>query len=200
MTEPTEPGPFETLKYQIDRAHELELNKFTHALEVERLKILFLLNGGAATAWFTFAKDRIEGLSGFYTLLNILGPVAFWLGGLFGAARAAHWALTTQRGFTRAYHQRRRAAEHAWLAGSPTLPADEAGLRRGLGTRPEESLAQCYQRLADTEVDRARADGDKVNHWIETSLYLFGFGAVSAAASFFSGVPAWLDALVQRLT
>lgn len=47
---------FNVIKYGHDRAHELELNKFAHALEVEQLKLLILLNGAAATALLTFAE------------------------------------------------------------------------------------------------------------------------------------------------
>ena len=51
---------FELTNMISNRAHELEPNKFAHALEVERLKILQLVNGGAFTVLVVFAIGLIR--------------------------------------------------------------------------------------------------------------------------------------------
>lgn len=191
------PSDFEQRKYDLDRAHELELNRFTHGLEVERLKLLFLLNGGAATAWFTFAGKRVEGLSGFYTLTLAFAPTLLWLMGLVLAAQAAREALSMQRNFAKAYHRRRRAAEQAWIAGSPAMPADEATLRAALKASPDETLAACYHRLADEAADEAQVQSFKVESRVQESIYAFAGGGAVASLSFASTLPAWLDKAIQ---
>jgi len=55
----SDPPDFEICKYQLDRAHELELNRFAHGLEIERLKILQLVNGGA----FTVLETNVSALA-----------------------------------------------------------------------------------------------------------------------------------------
>lgn len=101
------PADFELTKYGYDREHELELNKFTHALEVEQLKLLVLLNGGAAAALLTFAKETTYPL----TLAGLLGPVVLWILGLVAAAAAAVVLRQVQAEFSRAYRHRRQAIE-----------------------------------------------------------------------------------------
>jgi len=49
-------------KYKLDRAHEVELNKFAHVLSVERLKILSWLNGSAAAIYITFLQGSLKSL------------------------------------------------------------------------------------------------------------------------------------------
>jgi hypothetical protein len=110
---PSEALEFLDKKYALDREHELELNKFTHVFEVERLKLLLLLNGGAAGLWLGFLKGGSEHTAA-VNLVQTL-PVFAWAFGTLLAAFAFHYALKTQKDFTRAYHNRRRAFEWRFL-------------------------------------------------------------------------------------
>ena len=103
-------GGIELEKYRLDREHELELNKFSHALEMERLKILSYLNGGAVGVYLALVKDRLSGADPGLAAASTVA-VLFWLAGLVAAATAIQSNLTTQVAFARAYHHRRRATE-----------------------------------------------------------------------------------------
>lgn len=106
---PTNPESvdFELTKYGYDRQHEIELNKFTHALEVEQLKLLILLNGGGAAALLSFADT-----SGFsMSLAGLFVPVLLWILGLGSAATATLRMRQLQAEYTKAYRHRRNATE-----------------------------------------------------------------------------------------
>lgn len=107
VPEKSEPPDFELTKYGYDREHELELNKFTHALEVEQLKLLFLLNGGAAAALLTFAERVTYPM----TREGLLWPVLFWIAGLTVAAGATFRTRLVQGLYSKAYRHRRHATE-----------------------------------------------------------------------------------------
>lgn len=104
-------------KYALDRAHELDLNRFTHLYEVEQVRVLFLLNGGA----FTILVALVElGAAGPVAATLLLAAAVAWLSGLVAAAIAGRRALDIQRQFAKAYHNRRRAVEQR-LAPDPTM-------------------------------------------------------------------------------
>jgi hypothetical protein len=100
-------------KYAHDRAHELELNRFTHAFELEQIRLLFLLNGGAFTVLVALVEWRP--IVGSLALLLMAAALA-WLLGLLAAVVAGRRALDVQRAFTQAYHNRRRSVETGLLA------------------------------------------------------------------------------------
>ena len=173
MSTPPDPSPlraFELEKYARDREHELELNRFTHRFEVERLKLLILLNGGAATAWLSLGQSD----AGLDPLA--IGAAAFWVIGLCLSVWATQAALETQRQFGRAYHSRRRADEAAILATSARAPkADDL--------EPGESHVAAFDRKADTARKAGEASAKRV--WRRTICCTGAFlaGAVAAAAS-----------------
>lgn len=102
-------------KYERDREHELELNKFSHVFELERLKLLQWLNGGGFVALTAVAGSD---LGGSLPLLFVGFAVGAWLIGLWLAFQATQTALDTQVSFARAYHNRRRATEWRLLSRS----------------------------------------------------------------------------------
>jgi hypothetical protein len=102
-------------KYKLDRAHELELSKFTHALQMERLKLLTFLNGGAAAAWLTFSGVGRPSENA-WAAAALIFPTLFWLVGLILASLATHFTLKSERASTRAYHRRRRSDEWRLLS------------------------------------------------------------------------------------
>ncbi len=104
-----DPPDFELRKYELDRAHELELNKFAHALEVERLKILQLVNGGAFTVLVAFAAPLLSS-KGWSAWLALLAGFS-WTLGLAAAAYATQRQLDGQGKFNAAYRHRRNAVE-----------------------------------------------------------------------------------------
>ena len=108
MSDDQTAGPFLHRKYDADRVHELELNKFTHALEMDRLKLLLLLNGGAFTVVGGFSESLFRPGATSPILFAAMGA---WLVGLLLAAFATQDALNVQRAFAQAYHNRRRATE-----------------------------------------------------------------------------------------
>ena len=143
MPDPTATVPdFELRKYELDRAHELELNKFAHGLEVERLKVLQYVNGGAFAVTVAFAAGVLReggvaaGLAG--------GAAVFWVAGLATAAWATQIQVEAQANFNRSIRFRRNAIEwrqlrKAKVNGSeettPVEPASPDGLvesRKGL--------------------------------------------------------------------
>lgn len=147
-------------KYALDRAHELELNRFTHLFEVEQIRLLFLLNGGAFTVLVALVEWRpVAGSSAIFLLLSAFA----WLFGLLAAVVAGRRALDVQRAFTQAYHNRRRAVEAEILA------PDEV-------SRREE-----YARKADGFVERGSAMAKGLPPRIYASVGLFMAGGFAAA-------------------
>src|SRR4051812_27447431 len=93
---------FERVKYERDREHELALNEFTHNLEVEQLKLLILLNGGAATALLAFAEHSAASVQW------LMLPVLLWLLGLCAGAAATLRMRKAQAKYSKAYRHRRQ--------------------------------------------------------------------------------------------
>lgn len=144
---------FEMRKYDRDREHELELNKFTHTFELERVKVLFLLNGGAFTLLVTLF-DKQNGIGGI-ALNWMMAASAAWLFGLLCAAQAAQRALDTQRSFMQAYHRRRRAVE--WRQFKKGGVDDET-LKRIVGQPPP-----LYGAPQNSDKDPQNSDEDSQN-------------------------------------
>lgn len=150
---------FELEKYRLDRAHELELNRFTHTFEVERLKLLIILNGGAAAAWLTFSKADSTSQQALPALVTLLFAVLPWLFGLWCASHATEHALGTQRSFTQAYHRRRRAAE--WRSMLQYLSRERVAsiLPSSEEQKTGESNVEAFERTAD-----AAGKAGKISH------------------------------------
>ncbi len=175
-----EARPFLETKYELDRAHELELNKFTHVLEVERLKLLLLLNGGAVGLWLGFLKATAKQSS--ITLGWAQGlPVLLWLIGTLLAALAFHKGLATQRAFTQAYHNQRRAYE--WhILGQAMERAELQKLlsARDIGKHPTEEAF--YGATSDTMREEGEAASKATRRSANASIAAFIMGALVALA------------------
>jgi hypothetical protein len=168
-------------KYKLDRAHELELNKFAHALEVERLKILSYLNGGAIAVLLALFKEGLENVPAIGRI-GIAVSVAFWIAGLYAAARATQLNLETQIEFNRAYHRRRRAIEWRLLATKYTVDA----LTRAVGTHSDDRTLppdEEYDAAARAAVDVGTIKAKRVTETARASVVLFMCGAAVATIS-----------------
>jgi hypothetical protein len=97
-------------KYRLDRAHELELNRATVQYELESLKVLSYLNGGAAALYLGLLGAVLKPGSAI-ALRAHAPPIMAWAIGLFCTALAIWLMLESQVKFTQAYHGRRRAEE-----------------------------------------------------------------------------------------
>lgn len=187
------PPDFDLVKYERDREHELALNQFTHNLEVEQLKLLILLNGGAAAAILTFAEHSAS------TARWLMLPVLFWLVGLYIGAAATLRMRKVQADFGKFYRHRRHATEFRRLAGLGKLPSGisrdelselvrlasgEEALRKAIKTR---DLSALHDRLADVVISRARTDNARVEPLSRYSLYWFMLGALVAAGVVIAG-------------
>lgn len=190
---------FELAKYNTDRTHELELNKFTHALEVERLKILQLLNGGAFTVALAFSDLVLEAAGPARDLALI--SVATWVAGLLAAAWATQLQLDSQRAFTQAYHNRRRTMEWRALAVlHPDDPGTVSALSAPAPTRQPEGAnipsfeAMDPRRKFAALADHYRTKGEdiqpNVKTWALGSLRLFALGAALMIAAVALAAPA----------
>jgi hypothetical protein len=206
MSEKPEPADFELTKYGHDRGHELELNKFTHTLEMEQLKLLILLNGGAATALIAFADE--VGIRG--DLVTLLAPVLLWLCGLGAGAWATMTMREAQSKYAQAYRFRRNATEWRQLAerfgphvlgerlgelDPDTVTAAEQELIDRRATRkarellnwPSDPPAAGGAALRDAAAIVAFRAAGKANGRIEglslVSLALFVLGVLAAAGS-----------------
>ncbi|MEA3001394.1 MAG: hypothetical protein QOH81_182 [Sphingomonadales bacterium] len=179
---------FELVKYERDREHELALNEFTHNLEVEQLKLLILLNGGAAAALLTFAEHSGS------TVRWLMLPVVIWLIGLSTGAWATLKMREAQSGFGKFYRHRRNATEVRRLIGRRKLPLDisDKELKDLARYAPEEpapgatpatqDAALLHDRLADLVFDRARKAAAGIDPLSYVSLGAFVAGALTAAA------------------
>ncbi len=163
-------------KYQLDRAHELELNKFTHRLEMERLKLLLALNGGAAGLWVTFAQSEGSALGAPALAL----PVIFWIIGVIAASVAIDHTLKSQRGFTQAYHRRRRADEWRLLSQDLSLAAIAAILPKPDKDSGPEAAERDYRAVANAARAEGEAAGKRVKGWVYASIMAFAVGAIVA--------------------
>lgn len=144
---------FEAIKYGYDREHELELNKFTHNLEVEQLKLLILLNGGAATALLAFADGPVAANAVAWLLL----PVLLWLIGLVVAAWATLTMREAQSAFSKFYRHRRNATE--WRLLADAFRQRGVALPLGISDDEEERLVRLANR-GDSDVARALQEPD----------------------------------------
>lgn len=152
-------------KYALDRAYELELNRFTHAYEMEQAKLLFILNGAAFALLLGLLK---LGPAAGEPRLVILAA-GLWLLGLLTATVAGCLALEAQRAFARAYH-RRRARETDF----------------GLFEMVDATGAAVGREVHLAIADRARADGERRARWVPRAAYAslgaFLSGGVAALA------------------
>lgn len=194
---------FTRQKYELDRAHELALNNFTHSLEMERLKLLLALNGGAAGLWVTFAEGSSEALEvsllGAWTLA---APVLFWIVGAIAASIAIDFTLTAQRSFTQAYHRRRRADEWRILARRhpletlgnilPAPPINRKPSRdllknwfgkTGANDRqmePPDQAEQAYRQWSNDASEAGQRASGKIKWPVYASIATFALGAITA--------------------
>jgi hypothetical protein len=177
---------FVLVKYEHDRDHEIALNEFTHNLEMEQLKLLILLNGGAATALLTFAEH-----SSAAPWLMI--AVGIWLIGLLIGAFATFIMRRGQSAFAKFYRHHRNATEFRRIAGAASLPrsisdaeledlealaSQEPTVRRALDKKDDAFL---HERLARFVIAGAREDNRRVHRLSYFSLGAFIMGAIAAA-------------------
>lgn len=179
---------FEIEKYKLDRLHELELNKFTHALEMERLKLLTFLNGGAAAAWLTFSRAAEITSNRWPAIALIVVPALFWLVGLASASVATQRALTCQRDYTKAYHQRRRADEWRTLRRTWDATQIKKTLPSSHEQKAGETEEEAYNRSADEAKESGQAAVRDVAFWTYASITAFVLGALLACV-LFAAVP-----------
>jgi hypothetical protein len=138
--------------------------------EVERLKLLMVLNGGAAVIWVGFLKESktlpTESIAQTW-------PVLAWAIGTLLAAGAFHFALDTQRAYTQAYHNRRRLYEWRFL-GEHT---DREELAQLLSRQKLEINGVTYER--EEEFHAAKADMGYENGKTsgKATQWAFGLGA-----------------------
>ena len=200
-----DPPDFEMLKYEIDRNHELELNKFLHALEIERLKILQLVNGGAFTVLVAFAAGLMHG-PGWSRLLAITAGLA-WVLGLGAAALATHRQLNAQAAYNAGYRHRRNAVEFRKLAAIYgeagavlMLPPLEGALAKRQarrdrwhngtaasgaphGERVRACIGHAYDERADAALFAGRAGGRHVKALAIAGMLFFMLGGGLLAGS-----------------
>ncbi|HEY1604570.1 MAG TPA: hypothetical protein VGF77_03125 [Allosphingosinicella sp.] len=179
---------FELVKYERDREHELALNEFTHRLEVEQLKLLILLNGGAATALLAFAEHDSAAVRW------LAVPVVLWLAGLVAGALATMRMRKAQAFYGKFYRHRRQVTEFLRLAGRRKLPPSlsiedrkdletlaetQAAVAAALAT---ENLPGLHASLAEIAIAKARTGNEGVTPLSHASLCAFLAGALAAAA------------------
>lgn len=184
---------FELTKYELDRAHELELNKFAHALEIERLKILQLVNGGAFTVLVAFASDllRVGGDARGYAL----AAAGCWVFGLTTAAVATQIQVKQQARFNQSVRYRRNATEWRRLDERYPQVADMVG-PPGSKKNPPIS-AESYDLLARKTYYKGKAIGSWVTYWAMASVGLFVLGAALLTLSISLADPAPSPPAVQ---
>lgn len=139
---------FEVTKYGFDREHEVALNEFQHALELEQLKLLILLNGGAATALLAFAEKSPNGID----RLLLASAIGAWLVGLLIGTWATISMRRLQREYATSLRYRRLATE--WRRLAADLPNLDPGLIIGL---PDEKT---LKELQAEEAEQERVQGN----------------------------------------
>src|SRR4051812_39795826 len=91
---------FLLLKYELDRQHELELDKVLARYEIAFLQVSLLLNGASATAFVSLLgntyKELFEKAS-----LHVYLCLAFWLLGVLFALISGFQAYKSQKSFVR---------------------------------------------------------------------------------------------------
>jgi hypothetical protein len=179
-------------KYRLDRLHELELNKFAHTLEVERLKTLTYLNGGAIAVFVALLGSIFGDISDWAKVVALIS-VGLWIFGLYFAASAVQLNLETQVEFNRAYHRRRRAIE--WRLLKKKYNTDE--LKRMIGyigpqqgslegkeaDAQEESQEKRYDDAARNAVEEGIAKARRVSSRAKLSVLLFMVAAAFASVA-----------------
>jgi hypothetical protein len=201
--DPRTDADFDTIKYERDREHELKLNEFTHNLELEQLRLLILLNGGATTAVLAFAEKSASP----QTLQALLAAVIVWLVGLGAGAWATLAMREAQSLFAKSYRHRRNAREirRAPHSGTGTIPpsAYELGLliesgqlKRQKGflaifrrVKSKQPTAVLHDDMAKAARHCAFARSGTVYRLSVASLILFVAGAIAASAGLL-GAPA----------
>ena len=210
-----DPPDFELRKYELDRAHELELNKFAHALEVERLKILQLVNAGAFTVLIAFAAGIVR-MEGTPRALAVIAGLS-WVLGLAAAALATHLQLKAQASINKAYRHRRNAVESRRLSAAygtaraalMITPVDKTqekrDVQRDLVIEAEENegtdvveldtwaTGDEHDELADQAFYRGVSESKFIGKLAGASIGLFMLGGVLLAFSLASADPSQLE-------
>lgn len=99
---------FALIKYQADRAHELEVDKVNGQYEVAFVQGLFILNGGSAVAFITLLASNLNNVvlkAGLWVAIALVT----WLIGLVLAMVTALLVYKAQSGFARSLRARRHA-------------------------------------------------------------------------------------------
>lgn len=174
-----DPSPFDVEWYRLHRTHELELSKATLQYELERLRLLSYLNGGAIGAFLAFGKDALQP-----NLLTILA-VALWILGLIFAWIAWTNGYDGQRDYAMAYRVRRHILERERLDKNAKI--NRYGVERHKSEQPQKGELLSEEELDDkaTIATGKGGSGMKSAWGIETfSMIFFALGAASALMSF----------------
>ncbi|NJM30895.1 MAG: hypothetical protein HC855_13045 [Rhizobiales bacterium] len=168
-TSPAQAREFALEKYRHDRRHEVELNKATLQYELESLRILSYLNGGAAALYLGLVSSLAK-QSAALDLACHAAPVVAWAIGLFAAALAIWQMYEAQVGYTQAYHRRRRAEEKRRLEGHQAYVTV---------TDPKKTAEQ-YDEWASEAAGKANRNKSYAKMFALASVLMFCAGLLTA--------------------
>lgn len=158
-------------RYRADRAHELEVEKFSAQFETAFFQTSALLNGAFAAGFLAFYGTTIDKLTT-YKLLVVIS-FACWMFGLLLAISAGYFAYSAQQNIVSMLRNRRHER------GMLTLGENYPHLLGSLSQRPLDEL----RRLA-ADQDRKSGRGMKCSRFLGfASLCLAMCGGLSALAT-----------------
>jgi hypothetical protein len=161
---------FLLLKYELDRQHELELDKVLAQYEIAFLQVSLLLNGASATAFVSLLGDIYKELFE-KASLQVYLCLTFWLLGVLFALISGFQAYKSQKSFVRAYRSRRNAISVSLLRGSDELL---------LSTKPH-ATPESLGKEANEARDQGSTEWKRVRWLGSISIVFFALGVGTAA-------------------
>jgi len=97
---------FKLIKYQLDREHELELERASVHYEIGFLQAIFFLNGGSATVFLSVVGSQVKRVYSSHPG-TLVFAMFFWIAGLLVAIIAGYRAYEAQKTFVSEMRARR---------------------------------------------------------------------------------------------
>lgn len=165
-------------RYNADRAHELELDKASGQYELAFFQAGAILNGASATVFLSFLGStltKFELRSGF-----LIASFLLWIAGLAVALWGGNLSYEAQKEFVSARRNRRHATGARAMG--------HARYARLLGVHIEETFEVLFKRAEETQ-KRAQKRLNTAQRFGLASMFIFGFGALSALVTVIVSLP-----------
>jgi hypothetical protein len=197
-----EEADFELEFYKLHRAHEVALNNATATYEQSILRLVLVLNAASIGALLTLMNTSKDSLI-IYDVGGAKRAIYWWAAGIlfaFVATAAGYWS---QRAFTQAYFNRRRAVETRKAkakseGGASDISALQASLKnlgidfsqQQAGQQQAGNAPDPRKAVSDGFVEKANKKRSGAQKWQNGSIITGGLAVIMAIIGFWYAVHA----------